>query len=290
MRDVEERGNETTPTITLLWQRLPVWVRATLAGLFVSSIGVFSWTIALALIPAPWSIVIMGILLWIYVKYFSGSWWPRATVQARKLCFRAIEMSRKTWQWSLLCALLIVALWQSSLVIAFRLIEFPGDVLTAGYNITGLPIWIAWLTVIMAALVAGICEETGYRGYMQVPIESRHGPVLAIALVSVLFFVIHLPQAWAPAMLLQLFMASVLLGMLAYSSGSLIPGILAHFGLDIFNFSYWWTDLAGHFDHRPISVTGVDGHFVVWATVFVASAGLFYWAIRKTRAARELYA
>ena len=80
---------------------------------------------------------------------------------------------------------------------------------------------------------------------------------------------------------------SVLLGTLAYSSGSLIPGILAHFGLDIFNFSYWWTDVAGRFDHRPISVTGVDGHFLAWASVFIVSVGLFFFAVRKARAARE---
>jgi membrane protease YdiL (CAAX protease family) len=286
MSDGEEEKEAPAAPTTGLWRRVPVWLNATLVGVLVSSIGVFTWAFILALIPAPWSIAIMGILLWIYLKYFSGSWWPKTTTQARKLRFRAVKMPREVWRWSIVCALLLVALWQSSLVVTFRLVEFPADVVTAGYNVTGLPIWVAWLMVIMAALVAGICEETGYRGYMQVPIEGRHGSVRAIALVSTVFLAVHLPQVWAPPLLFHLFAVGVLLGTLAYASGSLIPGMIAHFGLDIFNFSYWWTDVAGRFNYRPISETGPDGHFAAWAIILIASAGLFIFAIRKTKAVR----
>lgn len=36
----------------------------------------------------------------------------------------------------------------------------------------------SWL--LMSAVVAGIAEESSFRGYMQEPIEQRHGPVVAI--------------------------------------------------------------------------------------------------------------
>ena len=287
MRKFEEYNTSTTPTILGYWQRMPIWIRATITGVIVSSIGVYSWVIGGALIPAPWSILIMGILLWIYVKYFSGSWWPKSTAQVRKINFRTIKMPWPVWKWSLLCALLIVAIWQSSLVVTFRIINISGDVFTVGYNLTGLPIWIAWLMVIMSSLVAGICEETGYRGYMQVPLESRYGPIASIVLVSTLFLIIHLQQVWAPPLLLHLFALSVLLGILAYTSDSLIPGIVAHFELDIFNFSYWWTDIAGHYDYRPISETAIDSHFIIWISFFIISLVLFFWAIRKTKAAQR---
>lgn len=130
-------------------------------------------------------------------------------------------------------------IWQSALVVTFRIIEYPSDVSIYGYNTEGMPIWGAWLLIIMSSMVAGICEEIGYRGYMQVPLEMRYRPIPAIILVSITFVIIHLDQVWATPLLFHLFMLSVLLGVLAYSSGSLIPGILAHFGLDIFNFSYW---------------------------------------------------
>jgi len=195
-------------------------------------------------------------------------------------------MSRAVWKWSLLCVLLIVAIWQSGMVLTFRIIEFPGEVFTSGYNLAGMPIWMAWLMVIMSSLVAVICEETGYRGYMQVPLESRYGPIAAIVLISILFLIIHLQQVWAPSLLVHLFALSVLLGIVAYTSGSLIPGMVAHFGLDIFNFSYWWTDIAGQYDHRPISETGMDDHFFIWGIFFLLSVVLFFWTIRKTKAAR----
>jgi hypothetical protein len=75
------------------------------------------------------------------------------------------------------------------------------------------------------------------------------------------------------------------LGVLAYSCGSLIPGMIAHAGLDIINFSYWWTDLAGHFDQRPVADSGIDIHFILWVLFLVFSIVAFFWIVRKSRAA-----
>jgi membrane protease YdiL (CAAX protease family) len=262
-------------------------IRATILGSVVSSIGVYAWVYIAALLPVPWSALIMGVLLWVYVQYFRGRWWPEATAEARKARFRAVSLSATTWKWGLVGALSLVAIWQAGLIVTFRVVEFPGDVLTAGYDLAGAPLWAAWLMVVMSSLVAGICEETGYRGYMQQPIENRHGPVAAIGLVSALFLVIHLPQAWSPPLVVHIFVLSVLLGVLAYASGSLVPGILAHFALDILNFSYWWTDLAGRYDHRPIAETGIDAHFIIWGVILLAAVGLFVLSIRKMTGKRN---
>lgn len=263
------------------WRRIPVIIRATFLGLLISSAGVYCWLFVGAFIPAPWSLMIMGIILVLYVIYFSGSGGPKFGIEARKTSFRSIKLSEDVWKWGLLAAILIVALWQSGLVLTFRIIEYPQEVMVGSYDLAGMPVWVAWLMVIMASLVAGICEETGYRGYMQVPLENRYGPVPAIVLVSLLFLIIHLQQVWAAPLLLHLFALSVLLGILAYASGSLIPSIVAHFGLDIFNFSYWWTDLAGRYDRQPLAETGIDAHFLIWGLLFIFSVILFLWTIRK---------
>ncbi len=268
------------------WLRLPVLIRAIISGVFVSSIGVYAWLAVGAILPAPLAFVVMGMLLWLYVKYFSGSWWPKSTAEARRKYFRSIKLSPAAWRWSILAAVLIVVNWQSAMVLTFRIIEFPAETFTAGYDVEALPLWIAWLMILMSSLVAGICEETGYRGYMQVPLEVRYRPWIAIVIVSVLFLIIHLPQVWAPPVLIHLFTLSALLGILAYAAGSLIPSIIAHVSLDIFNFSYWWTDVAGTFDRRPVTETGIDVHFVLWALVFVASALLFVWSVHKTLSER----
>jgi membrane protease YdiL (CAAX protease family) len=187
----------------------------------------------------------------------------------------------------LIAALLAVVVFQSTLVVAFRIIEFPAEAWALGYDFTDAPIWQVWLFILMAALVAGITEEVGFRGYMQVPLERRYSPAVGITIVSIVFVVAHLNQAWAGGILIILFAISALWGVLAYVSGSLVPSIISHTVTDIFNFSYWWTDVAGTFDKRPIAETGIDMHFIVWVLIFLASIALFSLAARKTLTARQ---
>ena len=143
------------------------------------------------------------------------------------------------------------------------------------YDFADAPIWQVWLFILMAALVAGITEEVGFRGYMQVPLEGRYGPAVGITIVSMVFVGAHLNQAWAGGggILIMLFGISAVWGVLARVSGSLIPGIISHTVTDIANFSYWWTDVAGAFDKRPISETGIDSHFILWIVCDVSPYG-----------------
>jgi membrane protease YdiL (CAAX protease family) len=108
---------------------------------------------------------------------------------------------------------------------------------------------------------------------MQFPIETKYGPVTGIVISSILFTLIHLSHTWALPIVPHIFFASVLLGIMAWKSGSLIPGIIGHAILDIFDYSVWWTDLTGGFKHQTIFKTGVDIHFVVWVLIF--SFGVF---------------
>lgn len=288
MNDSDKTRQHSDSAILRFWRRIPVVIRATVSGLFVFAIaGSVARMVVLVFIPAPWSIVVMGGVLWAYWKYFSGSWWPKSTAEARSNRFRATELSAGVWKWSLMAAMLVVVVMESGFVVTFRILKFPAEAWALGYDFSAVPLWLAWLLVVMAALVAGITEEVGFRGYMQVPLEKRYGSVVGIMIVSIVFIVSHLNQAWAPPVLFLLFAISVMWGILAYTSGSLIPGIISHTVADIFNFSYWWTDVAGTFDKRPIAETGIDAHFVVWVLIFVASAALFSWAARKTLTARR---
>ena len=78
-----------------------------------------------------------------------------------------------------------------------------------------------------------------------------------------------------------------LLGILAYASNSLIPSIIAHVVMDVFNFSYWWSDVAGKFDMQTIAKTGIDLHFGAWTLIFVTSVARFLWSVRKILAIRQ---
>ena len=268
------------------WQRTPVLPKAILMIAIVGIVGANGISVFLVALPIPLSLIAMLAYLFLYWKFFSGSWGPRGTAETRKKYFRAGSLSPKLWKWSLLLAASFVLVFQSSLVVTFRLIQFPTDRFTQGFKLETQPLWIAWAVIIIAALSAGLTEETGFRGYGLVPLQKRYGQVLANILISVMFVVFHLNQAWAPPLLLHLFVLSFMMGEIVYATGSLLPGIIAHTVLDIVNFSYWWTDIAGKFEYQPITITGIDLHFLEWLMLFILSGLLLVWGLGKVRAGR----
>jgi hypothetical protein len=57
--------------------------------------------------------------------------------------------------------------------------------------------------------------------------------------------------------------------------------------MDIINFSFWWTDLAGNFEFQTIAETGVDALFITTVLILVASLALFFWVARKIMVVRQ---
>ena len=280
MKTLDKTTQLQTSGVAKAWHRIPVLIRAIVSGIFVTFLGVGVWLLCLAVMPAPWSVIAMGGYLWLYWKYFSGSWWPMSTAKSRNKNFRAVKLSADAWKWGLVGTFLFVIILQSAAVLTFRLVEFPAEA-AADYGLDALPVWQAWIIIIMGSLVAGVCEEIGFRGYMQKPLEERYGPAAGITIVSIMFTVSHLNQAWAGPVLFQIFAISALFGVLAYASGSLIPSIIGHTIMDIFNFAFWWTDLAGGFELQTIAITGIDPLFIAAVIIFAASLVLFFSVARK---------
>jgi membrane protease YdiL (CAAX protease family) len=76
----------------------------------------------------------------------------------------------------------------------------------------------------VAALLAPVCEEAAFRGYLQTTFGLRRGPVPAIAASAVLFAVIHVDPVRLPALLAL----GALFGWLAWRAGSIWPAVAAH--------------------------------------------------------------
>ncbi len=263
------------------WMKVPIVIRSILIGFGVSSLGVSIWTIVAMSLPGPWSVLLMGAILIFFWMYFSGKWKPSNTQVFRRFCIRQINLKRPVWVWGSVAAFFIVLFLHSSFILTFRIVEFQPEIFKNLSFINDLPALQAWSIIIGISMVAGICEEIGYRGYLQKPLEQKYGPVAAISISSLVFIVIHLHQAWLVSILVPVFFISFMIGYLAYATNSLIPGIIAHVTFDIINVSYWWSDVIGTFERKPISMTGVDNHFIITVVVVLLSTLLFIVAIRK---------
>jgi membrane protease YdiL (CAAX protease family) len=173
----------------------------------------------------------------------------------------------------------------AAIVILFRLTPFPAAQFRQGYDLSPIPsAALRWIVIVISALSAGVCEETGFRGYLQQPLEARFGPRWAILTSAVFFTLLHLNKGWAGLGMVPIVLgAGLLLGSLAWASRSLIPTMIGHTLMDIGLFAYWWTGVAGTFTARPIGETGVDGAFLIATGVFALALGVCLTSIWRLR-------
>jgi membrane protease YdiL (CAAX protease family) len=267
------------------WAKLPVSVLAVVAGLVIALVPANVWPLLLLNLGAPLASIVEALFLGLYLWWASGGGPPRAMKAIRATVFRRGPLTSTQWLWGVIGALFFAVTVHASIVLLFRLVPFPLAAFRHGYDFSFIPSpSLRWLAVVVSAASAGICEETGFRGYMQVPIERRHGAPPAILISSLFFMALHLNKAWAtPGMIPIVFGAGVLLGVLARFSGSLTFVMIGHTVMDIGLFAYWWTGIAGDFTARPISETGVDRPFVIACVVLVGSLLIFFLAISRLR-------
>lgn len=256
-----------------VWSRIPVIVRAIIGGLLIGMIPANVWLVLLVILKLPVleAVAIEVVLLAVYVWWARGGGPPARFRAARMDYFRVRSLSGAQWFWGVIAAISFATTVHAAIVLLFRFVPYPAAAFHQGYDMSYIPTQqLKYLACVVSALSAGVCEEVGFRGYMQRPIENRHGPVLAIFISSLLFTLLHLTKGWALiGMVPIVFGAGVLLGTLARAAGTLWFGILGHWIMDIGLFAFWWTQVAGSFSQRPISETGMDRAFTIECGVFV---------------------
>jgi membrane protease YdiL (CAAX protease family) len=267
------------------WVRVPVSLRAIVTGVALALTAANVWPALLLSLDVPLASIAEAAFLALFLWWASGGGPPRAMRTARSNAFRG-ALQPAQWVWGLVAALAFATTIHAAIVLLFRLVPFPIGAFREGYDLSFIPSRrLQWLAVVVSATSAAICEETGFRGYMQQPIEGRHGAPAAIFVSSLLFMLVHLTKGWAVMGLVPIvFGAGVLLGFLAWSSRSLIPGMIGHTLMDIGLFGYWWTGIAGTFTARPIGETGLDRSFLVTCatltTAFIVVT-LAIWRFRR---------
>jgi len=267
------------------WSKLPVSIRAILSGLVIALVPANVWPILLVSLGTPAAALVEVIFLGFYLYWTTGGGPPRKTRDSRQHAFRSRQLSREQWLWGIIGAIFFAVTVHASIVVLFRFVQFPLAAFRRGYDLSFIPtLPLKWLAVIVSAISAGVCEETGFRGYMQRPIEECYGAVIAIFISTVFFTVVHLNKAWSlVAMVPIVFGAGLLLGILAWSAQSLIPSMIGHVMMDIGLFAYWWTGIAGEFSARPLHETGVDGLFVFACVTALVSLLVTLFAISRLR-------
>jgi membrane protease YdiL (CAAX protease family) len=222
-----------------IWHRFPIVLRAILSGLLVLFFGALVWT-AMVVVnlkltnSVPWAAPTLALFLWVYWRYLDGAGWPRSTAEVRHRNFRARALAGRVWIWALgagAIALISAVALQSLLE---RLIRVPPLPLQ---DLSRYPSFTVVCLLVAGAAEAGIVEEAAFRGYMQAPIERRYGPVVAIAVVELLFGFVHLVNGAQELLWLPVYsLVGVILGALAYLTNSVLPGMVLHSALDIFRF------------------------------------------------------
>jgi membrane protease YdiL (CAAX protease family) len=272
-----------------LLSRVPVIVRAVIGGLAVGLIAANLWPVFLVAFGMPLAALVEIVFLTLYVWWAAGGGPPRSLKSVRADYFRVGPLSSAQWFWGAIAAVSFAATIHASLVLLFRMVPFPADAFHHGYDFSFIPSrGMQWAAVVVSALSAGVCEETGFRGYMQRPIENRHGPLIAILISSLFFTLLHLTKDWALiGMVPIVFVAGILLGTMARASGTLVFCILGHWIMDIGLFGYWWTQIAGTFPQRPIAETGMDRTFYIECIAFAAALTVVLTAIAQLKKLRK---
>ena len=260
--------------------RVKVLVRAIVFGLLIGMIAANVWPVLLIKLGVPVAAVGEAIFLAAYVWWAAGGGPPKRTEAGRAWRFRRGALH---WGWGLIAALAFAATVHAAIVVLFRLVPFPLASFRHGYDFSFIPTQtLRWIAVVFSAASAGICEETGFRGYMQRPVEQKFGARAGILVSSLLFMALHLTKDWATiGMVPIVFGAGVLLGMLAWASQSLVFCMIGHTIMDVGLFAYWWTGIAGDFTARPIAETGIDLMFVIACAALAAALSITLLAIRR---------
>lgn len=121
---------------------------------------------------------------------------------------------------------------------------------------------------VMSAVAAGIPEEVGFRGYVQVPLERRYGSVFGVLFVAFVFALAQLNHGLSIFLPFD-FLFGVVFGILAYRANSLLPGAVLHSAFDVILFVAG-RRIAAALSAKPVIwSSGSDVCFWVWLVTFV---------------------
>lgn len=272
-----------------IWQRLPVVMRAVLSGITMGLLGSIPWLVLSGanqrhLRSVPWAVLPMSLYLWGYWRYAGGSGWPAATRDARRINRRRLILSEDMWGAALVAGIAGLLALVAFLRVVNRLVELPQQ---SQADLSHFPGFTLFGLLLMATLVSGVVEEVSFRGYMQRPIEERHGPIAAILVTGVIFGFAHFGHPEVTLRLLPYYLAvAAVYGSLAYFTNSVLPSMFLHVVGNAFSYLRLFAAGTSEWqatDHprRLIWDGGTDASFWISVAISAALALAAVWAYTR---------
>lgn len=203
--------------------------RAVLSGIAMALAGTTPWALLssanLKYWPVvPWSVPPTLLWLWFFWRYARGEGWPRSTDESRRMNLRANNFD--DWGAAIFAGVFGLAAVVLLLRVMNRLVPVAQQQVPDISRIPGITLLLLLAT---SALVAGVVEEASFRGYMQAPIERRHGPVIAILVTGLFFGFLHFTHPEVTIAMMPYYIAvAAVYGMLAYFTNSILPSLVLH--------------------------------------------------------------
>lgn len=268
-------------------------VRAVGLGMLVMLAGTIPRNIAFAAnlryLPAvPWAVPLTAAYLVCFWRYLDGWGPPDSSREFRRHSLRANALPGRVWPWALLSGGLGVVALVLALRLTSRVVALPHQQLP---SLAHVPPVTVWSLLLMAAPLAGVVEEAAFRGYMQRPIERRHGLPAAILITGSMFAVAHLDFT----LILWPYYVTVaaIYGSVTYVTDSVWPAVVLHTAGNTYsNIDLLlhgraeWQSSSG--TSELVWTTGIDRTFLRAAVALLLIAVGMAWAYAKLkRAARE---
>ena len=235
----------------------------------------------------PWAVPLTALYIWFFWQYLEGSGPPDSTSVQRRTSLSARGLSLRTWGWALVAGGLGIVTLVLGLQVINRVILLPSQ---AFPNLENVPASTVMALLLMAAPVAGIVEEAAFRGYMQGPIERRHGFVVAILITGTMFGIAHLDFTlilWA-----YYVAVAALYGTVTSITGSILPAVVLHTSGNMYSNFDLWRHGQAEWQARPGPTTliwqnGPDGSFWMSNVALVVVGAIMVWAfVRLKRSAK----
>lgn len=229
------------------------YVRPVLAGVLVAAVGIVPWTVLArrnaALRPdLPWAAGLTIVYLVLLVAWLNGAGWPRRTAAWRRWQLRLWPSREVTGTDDthgpasrLEAAAPLVIAW-GALTIVWILLSRPSQ----PPDLSAYPTTAFRLSIFFAGpLVSGVVEEAAFRGYMQRGLEP-FGVERAVLVTSAVFTLSHVVHGLGTLLLVApgFFVVSVLYGILALRTGTIVPGMVLHTLGDLAH--TWFATLRGN--------------------------------------------